>query len=320
MISFKIWRFLLSLLLGLLLIVSVAASTIVQTSLPATGCIGTSCRSFDYIVTILMENNGLCDILTTTLGGCLGTGSGAYMTSLGTTYSLATHYTAITHPSEPNYIALTGGSTSGITSDGNCCFQLSGPNIIDRIEASGRTWKAFAEDATGSGTCNFMPPRAADHFPFLEFSDMNTASRCSDFLTATSPNDPEFISVLNGSNPPNFLWLTPNDTDNMHSSSISVGDSYLASLVPQILSSSTFKTKNAALFIVFDEGSDSCPSSPSGDCVYAMWAGPAAKQAFTSNARYNHYSFLKTLETVWSLPSLTANDAGASAMTEFFVS
>jgi hypothetical protein len=275
-------------------------------------------QAFDYVTVILMENNGLCDILTSTLGGCPGSGSGSYMTSLANTYGLATYYTAITHPSEPNYIALTSGSTSGITSDGNCCFQLSGSNIIDRIQASGRTWKAFAEDATGSGTCSFMPPRAADHFPFLEFSDMNTASSCSNFLTTTSPNDPEFISVLNGSNPPNFLWLTPNDQDNMHSSSVSVGDGYLASLVPQILDSSTFKTKNAALYVVFDEGSDSCPSSQSGDCVYAMWAGPVAKQAFTSNAQYNHYSFLKTLESVWGLSSLTSNDSGASPMTEFF--
>jgi phosphatidylinositol-3-phosphatase len=286
-------------------------------SLTLNAALGAS-QSFDYVTVILMENNGLCNILTNNLGGCPGIGSGIYLTSLASANSLATHYTAITHPSEPNYIALTSGSTSGITSDGNCCFQLSGSNIIDRIEVSGRTWKVFAEDASGSGTCSFTPPRAADHFPFLEFSDMNTASRCSNFLTAISPNDPEFISVLNESNPPNFLWLTPNDQDNMHSSSVSVGDSYLARLVPQILNSSTFKTKNAALFIVFDEGSDNCPSAPSGDCVYAMWAGPATKHAFVSNAQYNHYSFLTTVETVWGLPSLTSNDSNASPMTEFF--
>jgi phosphatidylinositol-3-phosphatase len=274
-------------------------------------------QAFDYLTIILMENNGLCDILTTTVGGCGGTGSGTYLTSLAAVNGLATHYTAITHPSEPNYMALTGGDTF-VSGDQNCCFQISAPNIIDRIEASGRTWRAFAEDASGSGTCSFMPPRQADHFPFLEFSDMNTAQRCANFLTTSSANDQEFVNVLNGSNPPNFLWLTPNDQDNMHSSSVSVGDSYLASLVPQILDSSTFKTKNAALFIVFDEGNDSCPSSPSGDCVYAAWVGPAAKHAFSSNAQYNHYSFLKTLETVWGLSSLTSNDSGASPATEFF--
>jgi hypothetical protein len=271
-----------------------------------------------------MENNGLCDILTTTVRGCGGTGSGTYMTSLATTNSLATHYTGITHPSQPNYMTLTGGDTF-VSGDGNCCFQVPAPNVIDRIEASGRTWKAFAEDATGSGCPDssfsnggFQPPRKADHFPLLEFSDMNTASRCANFRTTSSPNDQEFIDVLNGSNPPNFLWLTPNDTDNMHSSSVSTGDSYLAGLVPKILGSTTFATKSAALFIVFDEGSDSCPSAPAGDCVYSTWAGLVVKHGLSSNAQYNHYSFLKTLETVWNMPYLTPNDAGATAMTEFF--
>src|SRR6266567_6381036 len=214
-------------------------------------------QAFDYVTVILMENNGLCDIITTTLGGCSGTGSGTYMTSLVT--------------------------------------------------------------ANSSGTCSFRPiPREADHFAFLEFSDLNTSSRCANFLATTSPNDQEFLSVLNGANPPNFLWLTPNDQDNMHSSSVSTGDSYLSNLVPKILSSTTFTAKNAALFVVFDEGSDSCPSAPSGDCVYATWAGPVVKKGYSSNAQYNHYSFLKTLESNWGLTALTTNDASAKAMTEFF--
>ncbi|MBO0888173.1 hypothetical protein J2P12_03645, partial [Candidatus Bathyarchaeota archaeon] len=179
---------------------------------------GTS-QAFDYVTVILMENNGLCDIITNTLGGCSSGGSAQYMTSLADNYSTATHYTGITHPSEPNYMALAGGDTY-VSGDGNCCWQISKPNIIDRVEASGRTWKAFAEDATGSGTCSIMPPRLADHFPFIEFSDMNSASRCANLLTTTSPSDPEFLDVLNGANPPNLLWLTPNDHDNMHSSSV----------------------------------------------------------------------------------------------------
>ncbi|MBO0888309.1 hypothetical protein J2P12_04330, partial [Candidatus Bathyarchaeota archaeon] len=99
---------------------------------------------------------------------------------------------------------------------------------------------------------------------------------------------------------------------------VSTGDNYLASLVPRILSSSTFTTKNAALFIVFDEGSDSCASPPVGDCVYATWAGPVVKKTDSSTTPYDHYSFLKTLETVWNMPSLTSNDQSSKAMTEFF--
>ena len=100
------------------------------------------------------------------------------MTTLANTYGLATQYTAVSHPSEPNYLALIGGDTFGINSDGNCCWTINSPNIVDRIENAGLTWQAWAEDASGSGTCNFNPPRSADHFGFLEFTDINTASRC----------------------------------------------------------------------------------------------------------------------------------------------
>src|SRR5437773_3496463 len=279
-----------------------------------------SSAPFQYIVTILMENNGLCDVTPSLVSGC-GSSSipSPYLTTLAQTYGFNTHYTGISHPSEPNYVALFGGSTLGISSDGNCCFQLNAPNLVDRLEAAGLTWKAFAEDASGSGTCSFMPPREGDHYPFIDFSDMKTSARCANMLTTTSPLDPEFVGALNGATLPNYVWLTPNDTDNMHSSSVGVGGAYLATLVPLILSSRMFTTQKAALFIVFDEGSDVCPTgNSSSDCVVAEWAGPAVKKAYSSSTSYNHYSYLSTLEAAWNLPSLTSNDASATSMTEFF--
>ncbi len=266
-----------------------------------------------------MENNGLRDILTTTLGGCSGSGAGTYMTSLAGLYGLATHYTAIAHPSEPNYLALTGGSTFGYTSDGNCCYMISSPNVVDRLESAGLTWQAFAEDSSGSGTCSFTPPRSGDHFPFIDFSDMNTASRCSHFLTTSPPTDSEFLAALNSASPPDYVWLTPNDSDNCHDTTVSFCDAYLATLVPLILSSIMFINQRSALFIMFDEGNDTCPTGNSSiDCVYAAIAGPVAKNAFTSSNSYSHYSYLHTVEANWNLATLTSNDAGAGTMGEFF--
>src|SRR5216117_3073226 len=275
---------------------------------------------FQYIVTILMENNGLCDVTPNLVSSCgSSTIPAPYLTSLAQSNGFNTHYTGVGHPSEPNYVALFGGSKFGYTSDGYCCFQLNSPNLVDRLEAAGLSWKAFAEDSSGSGTCGFMPPRSGDHYPFIDFSDMKTSARCANMLTTTSPLDPEFLAAINGVTLPNYVWLTPNDSDNMHSSSITIGDSYLAALVPLILSSRMFTTQKAALFIVFDEGSDVCPTgNSSSDCVVAAWAGPAVKKAYSSSTSYNHYSYLSTLEAAWNLPSLTSNDASATPMTEFF--
>ncbi|HEX9240469.1 MAG TPA: alkaline phosphatase family protein, partial [Candidatus Bathyarchaeia archaeon] len=134
---------------------------------------------FQYIVTILMENNGLCDVTPNLVSSCgSSTIPAPYLTSLAQSNGFNTHYTGVGHPSEPNYVALFGGSKFGYTSDGYCCFQLSSSNLVDRLEAAGLTWKAFAEDASGSGTCSFTPPRAGDHYPFIDFSDMKTSARC----------------------------------------------------------------------------------------------------------------------------------------------
>ena len=330
MISFKIWRFLLSVILGLLLVISVGASTIVQTSLPATGCIGASCRHFDYIVTIIMENNGYCNVVTT----CGG--NGHYETSLAGNYSIAgkcssdsscssAGYTALFHPSEPNYVALVGGSSFNITSDGNCCYEINKANLIDRLEVNGLTWDAYAEDASGSGTCNFMPP-SLNHFGFLEFKDNDLPSRCAHFLTTTAPtspggpvNDHEFLSELNSSNPSHYVWLTPNNNDNGHDTGVSGGDAYLSNLVPKILKSSLFLTRRAALFIVYDEGPTNYDFPH--DYVYASWSGPAVKQHYAGTGSYSHYSYLATLENNWGLTCLVlGNDCSAAPMTEFFVS
>ena len=272
-----------------------------------------------------MENDGYCEIITTS--PC--NGAGPYETSLAANYSIAGHctsdascgtggYTAVSHPSEPNYCALFGSDYSNCaTSDGVCCFQDTGPNLVDRLEFAGLSWKAFAEDATSSGSCNFTPP-STNHFPFLYFSDMNTSSRCANFSTTASSGDPEFLAVLNqNGNWPNYVWLTPNNNDNGHSSGAAAGDSYLSGLVPKILASKMF-TQRAALFIVYDEGPTAYDYPH--DYVYASWSGPVVRTHYVGTGSYSHYSYAKTLETNWGFASLTANDASASAMTEFFTS
>ena len=272
-----------------------------------------------------MENDGYCEIITTS--PC--NGAGPYETSLAANYSIAGNctnddscstagYTAVSHPSEPNYCALFGADYSNCaTSDGVCCFQDTGPNLVDRLESLGLSWKAFAEDATNSSSCNFTPP-STNHFPFLYFSDMNTSSRCANFSTTSSSSDPEFLAVLNqNSNWPNYVWLTPNNNDNGHSSGAAAGDSYLSGIVPKILASKMF-TQRAALFIVYDEGPKAYVYP--NDYIYASWSGPVVRTRYVGTGSYSHYSYAKTLETNWELAPLTPNDAQANPMTEFFTS
>ncbi len=270
-----------------------------------------------------MENQGLCDVYSGTAGSNSCSGSGTYETSLANSYTLATTWGTIGHNSEPNYIALIGAfDDSSTNGDGVCCYFETQPNLMDRIESAGLTWQAFAEDAGNSGTCSFSPPRNGDHFPFKDFSDMNTPGRCSHFLTTASSSDPEFLAALNTPSPANFIWLTPTDNDNGHDSGVSGGDSYLAALVPHILNSTEFTTTKATLLVLYDEGYTQCSNTGgTGECLYASFSGPAAKKGLQiSPVGASHYSYLSTIEAAWGLSSLNSNDASAPNMLSAFAS
>ena len=97
-----------------------------------------SVPAFDHIFTIVMENRSAAEIVDNTL-------QAPYFNLLASEYGLATNAVAVAHPSLPNYLALTGGDTFGITDDCNGCF-VAAPNLVaDRIAPSGRTWKAYME-------------------------------------------------------------------------------------------------------------------------------------------------------------------------------
>src|SRR6202035_1704229 len=102
-----------------------------------------------HVVVIVMEN--------AEYGEVIGNPAAPYVNALARRYGLATQSYAITHPSLPNYLALTGGSTQGITSDCTGCH-VSAVNIVDQLERAGISWGAFLEDvpsprfrSTGAG-------------------------------------------------------------------------------------------------------------------------------------------------------------------------
>ena len=56
-----------------------------------------------------MENHGYDEII--------GSSDAPYLNGLANSYGVATNYVSVAHPSLPNYLALTGGDTFGVTTD-----------------------------------------------------------------------------------------------------------------------------------------------------------------------------------------------------------
>jgi hypothetical protein len=244
-----------------------------------------------HISVIVMENEEY--------GNIIGSPSTPYINGLARRYGLARSMYAISHPSLPNYLALTGGSTFGISSDCTDCT-VAKTSIIDQLTSANVTWKAYMEGLphpcfTGAGAGEY----AKKHDPFVYYSLIaDRAARCANIVPLAGLAADERTRTL-----PTFIWITPNLCHDMHDCSPSTGDRFLAALVPPLLRS---LGPRGILFLTWDEGtSDSgCCRLASGGHVATIAAGPGARRGARLTTPVDHYSLLQTIEDLLDLPRL----------------
>ena len=265
--------------------------------------------AFSHIFVIVMENHEY--------GAVVGRPDAPYVNSLAAAYGLATNYYAASHPSLPNYFALTAGSTFGIASDCTTCF-VSATNIADQVETSGRSWKAYMEDMPapcymGAAAGNY----AMKHDPFMYYTDVrNNPVRCAAHVVPFT----QFAVDMSTGQVPSFVWITPNMCNDTHDCPVSTGDAWLGTIVPRITGSAAFRD-GGVLFITWDEGSSnaSCCGDAWGGHVATLVISPRSIRGFRSGVAENHYSLLRTIEDGFGLAHLGAAGWSSSVpLREYF--
>ncbi|HKO29103.1 MAG TPA: alkaline phosphatase family protein [Solirubrobacteraceae bacterium] len=244
-----------------------------------------------HIAVIVMENEEYGDII--------GSRSAPYITSLARRYGLATQMYAITHPSLPNYLALTGGSTFGISDDCTDC-RVGATSLVDQLAAARLSWRAYMEDLPRA--C-FIGASAGDyakkHDPFAYYTRVTRdRTRCANIIPLTRLPADERARAL-----PSFAWISPNLCHDMHDCSVSTGDRFLAGLVPGLLRA---LGPHGLLFLTFDEGSsdDGCCRLASGGHIVTIVAGGGARAHARLSTPTDHYSVLQTIEDLLGLRRL----------------
>lgn len=259
-------------------------------------------QPFKHVVIIVEENKPL--------GSIIGNAAAPFTNKLIKESALATNYFAITHPSLPNYIAMTSGTTAGITTDctPSTTCQANVKNITDRLEQADKTWKEYAESMPAPCYGTDSDTYAVRHNPFMYYPSVtNNRDLCTANIVPLSQLSEDLRTA---SNLPNYSFITPDVCNDMHDCSISAGDNWLSTLVPRVLNSPAFTQQKSLLVITWDEGDSSSNN------VLTIFAGPAAKRSYVSSRHYTHYSLLRTIEDNWQLRPLTSNDASAPAMTD----
>jgi acid phosphatase len=250
-------------------------------------------------------------------------------------YSVAEDYFAITHPSLPNYIAITAGSTLKVKNNTIAEGSLNDTNLVDLLTEHNLTWKAYMQSMPTSNTLwcsngfyNSNDPGNGPGYvtkldPFIFFSDIfNNYSRCGRIVPLT-----QFNEDLENNQLPRFSFITPNVTNNGHTVPINnvttcppsgtrlqCTDNWLKGFMQSIMKSKEFAT--TVVFIVWDAAK---PNNASNHVVTIV-VSPYTKRGFVENTTfYTHYSVLATIEKIYSLGSLGRNDSTANVLDDMFI-
>ncbi|MBV9311763.1 MAG: hypothetical protein JOZ73_13095 [Solirubrobacterales bacterium] len=251
------------------------------------------------VAVIVMENEEFTDII--------GSRQTPYINGLARSYALATSMFAVTHPSLPNYLALTGGTTAGIDSDCTDC-SVAGSGLAGQLSAKRISWRAYMEDLphacfTGAEAGRY----AKKHDPFVYYQAVARNSRlCANVVPLVRLAGDERHKRL-----PRFVWITPNLCHDMHDCAPPVGDRFLAQTVPPLLRA---LGPRGLLFITWDEGSSDsgCCRLAAGGHIATILAGPVTRAGARLRRATDHYSVLQTIEDLFRVRRLAHADCACT--------
>ena len=260
-----------------------------------------------HVLVIMMENEENTSIV--------GNPAAPYANALIRRYGLATQSYAITHPSLPNYLALTSGSTQGVSSDCTECH-TSSVNIVDQLEVAHISWKAYMEDLPapcfkGSEAGGY----AKKHDPFIYYDDVASSARRCDHIVGFGA----LSSDLRKGSLPTYAWISPNLCDDGHDCGVSGGDKFLARAVPSLLRE---LGPQGFLVLTWDEGATNdgcCGGAAQGGHIATIVAGPEVRRGARDSEPIDHYGVLGTIEEALGLATLGgAGEPNSGRLTGLF--
>jgi acid phosphatase len=194
----------------------------------------------------------------------------------------------VTHPSQPNYLALWSGSTQGVT-DNRCDANFgSRPSLGSQLLGARLSVRSYQEGlpSAGSLVCT-SGSYARKHNPLADFDATKDAAH--DVPFSAFPTD---FSTL-----PTVSFVTPNLVNDMHDGSIAQGDAWLKSHLGAY--ATWAQTHNSLLIVTFDED-----DRTSGNHIYTALVGQHVQQGATSAQPITHVNVLHTIEQAYGLSQL----------------
>lgn len=228
-----------------------------------------------HVVVVVEENHSYRDIV--------GNPGAPYVGSLADQGTSLTHYFAVSHPSEPNYLALFSGSAQHLTDD-SCPHHYSGANLGSELRAAHRTFTGYSEGLPNAGYTGCAAGRyVRRHAPWVDFSNL-----------PAGVNQPVTAFPTDYSRLPTLSFVIPNLDHDMHDGTIAQADTWLRQHLDRYVRWAA--THDSILVVTWDEDdhsqSNQVPTIVTGAGVrHGTYAGHA-----------DLYRLLRTFEWLYGLP------------------
>src|SRR5262245_11150629 len=258
----RLWRALLALVAGALTLTLAGGGT--AAAAPAGGPAPTVPR-YDHIFVIVEENHGFADVI--------GNSAAPNLNALAQQFGLGTAYFGTSHPSEPNYVALLGGSDFGISSDDPyymAAQTVNAPSLISQLDQAGISWKAYLQGLPHPDYRGMCYPSHCNGSPDNDPLYVSKHDGIQNFTSSRTPADwarQVPIEQPSQDNVPAFAYVIPDECHDQHGDPpycidggnpgdpqdqrlVAFGDQYLGHLVSTITNASFWARGNNAIAIV----------------------------------------------------------------------
>ena len=280
-----------------------------------------------HIMLIVEENRSYSDIFGTYAAYA------PYLNSLARTYVSATNWYAVQHTSENDYVELISGSNQGIPVG----KPYAAPTLVDELHAKGIPWKAYMEslpsDCLKGTTTNGLYDVFHNPFHYFTRYGTRTGDWCNSANLSTEgvvpyPGSTGLVSALDAAGAPDFVYLLPNDCDEMHGDKktgstcgsdtqrqlISAGDTWLSTNIGPVIQSSWFK-QNGIIIITWDEGASTdktgcCGGVANGGHIPTIVITSTNQGLGSFTGTGDHYGTLAAIEKAFGV-GLLLNSANA---------
>lgn len=307
------------------------AAVMTTAALPATIASGaTPFPQYNHVFLIIEENEGFNNII--------GNPAAPEINALANDYGLATAYTGVSDPSEPNYVAMLGGSDFGINNDDPYFFPgntVSASNLLSEMDAAGQSWKGYFQDMPYPGFRGYCYPAKCNGIPDSDTEYVAKHNGIVNFANLQNPTDMNKMVNMNqlgadlsSGSVPNFSYIVPDECHDMHGAPpwcvdsakagstddtqlVAAADTLVGQTVNQITSSPVWSTGNNAIVVTWDEGNTATSK------IATIVATNHGDRGVTDNTSYNHYSLLASLQASFGLGCLL-NSCTANLMTPLF--